>query len=505
MKKLFSLIVSTLVCASIFGTQSAVPDMTVNEESRFSVVHPIESTRQMPIVKSEVSESAVLRHALPSMSIVKAAAATAQTLYSHTIRVRKGDACAMDVSNGLWLWWWSETDAGGCASTTYSDGWYSATIMTSSQTMSCLAVNTDVSNGWADAIQTVDYDNIIGDVCLEIGATTDTYGKYDIYATDCQSVSTPLTPSFDFTQAIVYDYDANGYTNNYDIYFYTADYDNSGNAVKGTRLYLYAYAKSMTSLVGTFAVNGSSSIGDVYRAKFYYGDGDTEAEITLNSGYVTITLDEKGNYLLSYELTDTNGNTYTEAGRIIAAANVTGYNTLTGSSYTLTNEKVSAALSASEALTMTANLSHTNVTTMSYFVEGLTSNCRNTAAQVEQFGTNRFDISDDATTTNQFYAYNTKWLGNTSYTTEVSNFPQIGDRVVLFGPVQNYKGTTPEMQYGYIYECSLTASCALSNLQATSSDGYNYTFSWENSPYPASAYTLFVYDASGSRLHPISV
>ena len=660
MKKLFSLIVSTLVCASIFGTQSAVPDMTVNEGSRFSVVHPIESTRQMPIVKSEVSKSAVLRHARPSMSIVKAAAATAQTisfsevitaadfgtsrtfgsgdftltvtnelgtkasvdantgkfgtsavdyqsfsyrlktggaskttagealgmqlyvpadglitvyarsgsssipsrglvavqngetlfahtysdgesitdgshtiypkysfaaqagtvdllfedgamyiyafdytpqtLYSHTIRVRKVDACAMDVSNGLWLWWWSETDAGGCASTTYSDGWYSATIKTSSQTMGCLAVNTDVSNGWAGAVQTVDYANITGDVCLEIGATTDTCGRYDIYATDCPSVSTPLTPSLDFTQAIVYDYDASGYTNNYDIHFCTADYDNSGNAVKGTLLYLYAFAKSMTSLVGTFAVNGSSSIGDVYRAELYYGDGDRAETITLSSGYVTITLDEKDNYLLSYELTDTNGNTYTETGRSIAAANVTGYNTQTGSSYTLTNEKVSAALSASEALTMTANLSHTNVTTMSYFVEGLTSNCRNTADNVVKYGTNRFDISDDATTTNQFYSFNTKWLGNTSYTAEVSNYPQIGDRVVVFGPVQNYSGTTPEIK-GYIYECSLTASCALSNLQATSTDGYNYTFSWENTPYPASAYTLFVYDASGSPVY----
>ena len=310
----------------------------------------------------------------------------------------------------------------------------------------------------------------------------------------------PIAPSLDFTQAEVYNWDASGSTNHYDIHFCTADYDNSGNAVKGTRLYLYAYAKSMTSLVGTFAVNGSSSIGDVFEAKFYYGDGDTEAEITLSSGYVTITLDEKGNYLLSYELTDTNGNTYTEAGRIIAAANVTGHNTQTSSPYTLTNEKVSAVLSASEALTMTANLSHTNLTTMSYFVEGLTSYCRNTADQVAGYGTNRFDISDDATTTNQFYSYNTKWLGNTSYTAEVSNYPQIGDRVVIFGPVQNYSSTTPEIK-GYIYECSLTASCALSNLQATSTDGYNYTFSWENSPYPASAYTLFVYDASGSQVY----
>ena len=660
MKKLFSLIVSTLVCASIFGTQSAVPDMTVNEESRFSVVHPIESTRQMPIVKSEVSESAVLRHARPSMSIVKAAAATAQTisfsevitaadfgtsrtfgsgdftltvtnelgtkasvdantgkfgtssadylsfgyrlktggasktttgealgmqlyipadglvtvyartgktatsrglvavqngktlfahiysdteaitdgantlypkysfaaqagtvdllfedgamyiyafdytpqtLYAHTIRVKKGDACTMDVSNGLWLWWWSATDIGGCASTTYSDGWYSATIQTSSQTMSCLAVNTDVSNGWADAIQTVDYDNITGDVCLEMGAP-DLYNKYDLSATDCPP---SLTPSFDFTWGEVYDYDANGYTNNYVIYLFTSDYDESGSAIKGTLLYLYSYAKSMTSLVGTFTVNGESSIGDVLEAGLYYGDGNTEAEITLNRGYVTISLDANGDYVLSYELTDANGTTYTEAGRTIAAANVIGYNINDGSNYTLTNEQVSAALSASEALTMTANLSHTDVTTMSYFVEGLVSNCRNTADQVAQYGTNRFDISDDATTTNQFYGYNTKWFGSTSYTAEVSNFPQIGDRVVLFGPVQNYyysgNGTyTPEIK-GYIYECTLSASCALSNLQATSSDGYNYTFSWENTPYAAPAYTLLVYDSNGAQVY----
>ena len=426
---------------------------------------------------------------------------TPQTLYAHTIRVKKGDACTMDVSNGLWLWWWSATDAGGCASTTYSNGWYSATVYTSSQVMGCLAVNTDVSNGWAEASQTVDYNNITGDVCLEMGAP-DLYNKYDLSATDCPP---SLTPSFDFTWGEVYDYDANGYTNNYVIYLFTSDYDESGSAIKGTLLYLYSYAKSMTSLVGTFTVNGESSIGDVLEAGLYYGDGNTEAEITLNRGYVTISLDANGDYVLSYELTDANGTTYTEAGRTIAAANVIGYNINDGSNYTLTNEQVSAALSASEALTMTANLSHTDVTTMSYFVEGLVSNCRNTADQVAQYGTNRFDISDDATTTNQFYGYNTKWFGSTSYTAEVSNFPQIGDRVVLFGPVQNYyysgNGTyTPEIK-GYIYECTLSASCALSNLQATSSDGYNYTFSWENTPYAAPAYTLLVYDSNGAQVY----
>ena len=77
MKKLFSLIVSTLVCASIYGTQSAVSDMAVNEGPRFSVVHPIEQTQQTPIVKSEVPKLMALRHSRQSMSVSKAAAATA--------------------------------------------------------------------------------------------------------------------------------------------------------------------------------------------------------------------------------------------------------------------------------------------------------------------------------------------------------------------------------------------------------------------------------------------
>ena len=80
MKKLFSLIVSTLVCASIYGTQSAVSDMAVNEGPHFSVVHPIEQTQQTPIVKSEVPKSTALRHSRQSMSVSKAVAATAQTI-----------------------------------------------------------------------------------------------------------------------------------------------------------------------------------------------------------------------------------------------------------------------------------------------------------------------------------------------------------------------------------------------------------------------------------------
>ena len=113
------------------------------------------------------------------------------------------------------------------------------------------------------------------------------------------------------------------------------------------------------------------------------------------------------------------------------------------------NYDLATALPASKALQITSALNHTNTTEMSYFVEGTISNMRNTAEQIAQYKTARFEISDDGSTNNQFYCYNTRWLNNTDFTTghEVT----LGDKVVILGPVQNYNGNTPEIK-GYIYQ-----------------------------------------------------
>jgi hypothetical protein len=93
---------------------------------------------------------------------------------------------------------------------------------------------------------------------------------------------------------------------------------------------------------------------------------------------------------------------------------------------------------------------------------------RNTPEQIVQYTQARFDISDDGSTNNQFYCYNTKWLDNTDFVT--GNEIKLGDEVVVLGNVQNYNGNTPEIK-GYVYQHTVgeqpEVDYSIKNLQVT--------------------------------------
>ena len=417
-----------------------------------------------------------------------------------TIRVRIGEDCTMDVSNGVWLWWWDGTNS-ACAATTYADGWYTATLQPETTPIGCLVVNRDVIvDGWGDAsTQSLDYQSITEDICLQVGAVADGEKYASLTAVDCESgIEEEITPSFDFTRLEVEDWTSAGYANNLDIHIVTEDYSYTANGFFGTDLYLIAIAKSMTSIVGTYTLNHSSNFGYIVSGVVRYGKG-TKKEISLSSGCVTISLDANGDYLISYELYDEEGTLYVEEGRTISVAKTNSYtyNAATGNweLYALQNECVTAALSASGIKSLTENLMHTNVTTMSYFAEGVVDYMVNDSAQMVQYGTGRFYISDDGTRNNEYYLYNTKWLGNSKFTAENAGLLHLGDTVIAFGPVQNYKGTTPEMQKGYVYEHHPYVEpqySAPENLTATTVNGYDYTFTWSGGKKPAPVYMLEV-------------
>ena len=137
---------------------------------------------------------------------------------------------------------------------------------------------------------------------------------------------------------------------------------------------------------------------------------------------------------------------------------------------------LATALPASKALQMTKALGHTNATEMSYFVGGIISNMRNTPEQIVQYKSARFDISDDGTTNNQFYCYNTKWLDNSDFVT--GNEVALGDEVVIYGQVQNYMGNTPEIK-GYVYSHSTPKNYEITNLQVRT-EGSSVYFSFES-------------------------
>ena len=132
------------------------------------------------------------------------------------------------------------------------------------------------------------------------------------------------------------------------------------------------------------------------------------------------------------------------------------------------NYDLATTLPASKALQLTKALSHTDMTTISYFVDGTISNMRNTPEQIVQYTQARFDISDDGSTNNQFYCYNTKWLDNSDFVT--GNEIKLGDEVVILGYLQNYNGNTPEIK-GYVYQHTAgeqpEVDYSIKNLQVT--------------------------------------
>ena len=73
-----------------------------------------------------------------------------------------------------------------------------------------------------------------------------------------------------------------------------------------------------------------------------------------------------------------------------------------------------------------------------------------------QYGNATFYISDDGTTTGQFYVFRALYLNNEKYTS--GELLQPGDEVVICGKVTNYMGNTPETVQGKAYLVSLKSN-----------------------------------------------
>ena len=79
----------------------------------------------------------------------------------------------------------------------------------------------------------------------------------------------------------------------------------------------------------------------------------------------------------------------------------------------------------------------------------------NNFASSGTFGNATFYISDDgSTSTEMFYCYRVLYLGNKKWSSKTDTDVKVGDEVVIYGYVVNYKGTTAETVQGtaFVYE-----------------------------------------------------
>lgn len=89
-------------------------------------------------------------------------------------------------------------------------------------------------------------------------------------------------------------------------------------------------------------------------------------------------------------------------------------------------------------------------------VEGTISQLLNTPEQMLTYHNCRLYISDGFT---PLYAYNTRWLNNSDYTTGYEI--KLGGEAIIVGRLLNYQGT-PEIEKGYF--CHYSAPESLENL-----------------------------------------
>ena len=76
-----------------------------------------------------------------------------------------------------------------------------------------------------------------------------------------------------------------------------------------------------------------------------------------------------------------------------------------------------------------------------------------TFSQSGTYGNASFYISEDGSQTNEFYCFRILYLGNQKYTSGPDI--KVGDEVIIYGKVMNYKGNTPETVAGEAYLYSL--------------------------------------------------
>ena len=304
------------------------------------------------------------------------------------------------------------------------------------------------SEAYVYHVQLYDYqNNLIADEYINTNSysyTLPEMGRYSFYVLGYNEDQTQFSSWQNISFDIVYsnwEYDlnfTNGYVlgygaNNKEIHLFSQD--------GKTHLRLDLYSDYDNSILGTYIIQASYNPGDcsIEYSNISYNGITSDSFV---SGVVTVMRDNEDNYVFSFDITDGTGKTYANI-CTISSELLTSYNNEDFSGIGVT------ALTAAEALELTQSLEHTDMTTIPYFVSGVISHMRNTPEEIVLYTRARFDISDDGTTNNQFYCYNTKWLNNSDFTTghEIA----LGDNVVVYGNLQNYLGTTPEIK-GYIYQ-----------------------------------------------------
>ena len=218
-------------------------------------------------------------------------------------------------------------------------------------------------------------------------------------------------------------------------------------------------------ITGIICSDPNIDTGQYGNATFYISDDGTNN----NRFYVFRTMDlgnqkftdanklKKGDRVVIYgPLVNYRGNTPETVGSktYLISINGEGGNTpaptpIEGSGSGTATDPYNAAAAISFASALAADVNSDPV-----YITGII--CSDPNIDTGQYGNATFYISDDGTNNNRFYVFRTMDLGNQKFTD--ANKLKKGDRVVIYGPLVNYRGNTPETVGSKTYLISINGS-----------------------------------------------
>ena len=218
-------------------------------------------------------------------------------------------------------------------------------------------------------------------------------------------------------------------------------------------------------ITGIICSDPNIDTGQFGNATFYISDDGTEN----NRFYVFRTMDlgnqkftdanklKKGDRVVIYgPLVNYRGNTPETVGSktYLISINGEGGDTpaptpIEGSGSGTATDPYSAAAAISFASALAADVNSDPV-----YITGII--CSDPNIDTGQYGNATFYISDDGSNNNRFYVFRTMDLGNQKFTD--ANKLKKGDRVVIYGPLVNYRGNTPETVGSKTYLVSINGS-----------------------------------------------
>ena len=120
---------------------------------------------------------------------------------------------------------------------------------------------------------------------------------------------------------------------------------------------------------------------------------------------------------------------------------------------------VAGALAVAKPLTYTSTTDYQKIEGV--YIKGkistVTQNYTYNVTNGNTYGNARFNISDSGTAADEFICYNIYYLGNKKFVAGQTDI-KVGDDVIVFGNIMNFKGNTPEFESGKCYLYSLNGT-----------------------------------------------